>query len=192
MNAFNAFLAILGGTAAIAAGLFILLVVTETVSSGLVPGSVFDSELAAMADETGAALWTYAGIVLALIAAGLVALVLEFRHLTRTATPGMLMLSSGAEGTVRLSLDSVRELAERTGQGNRNVRRIRCGVQATGAGVRIWCAVGFRMGTEVPAESSAIQHDVREVVERLVGISVLDVAIRARYLHDREQALLVR
>ena len=192
MNAFNAFLATLGGAAAIAAGIFTLLVVTKTVSSSLIPGSVFDSELAAMTDETGAALWTYVGIAVALIAAGLAVLTLEFRHLTRAATPGMLILSSGAEGTVRLSLESVRELAERTGQGNRSVRRIRCGVQATGAGIRIRCAVGLRMGTDVPAESSAIQRDVREVLERLIGLPVLDVAIRARYLRDREQALLVR
>ena len=192
MIAFNTFLVTLGGTAAIAAGVFILLVVTETVPSEVIPGGVFDSELGAMAEETGAALWTYAGVALALIAAGMAVLAWEFRHLTRAATPGMLILSSGAEGTVRLSLESVRELAERTAQGNRSVQRIRCGVQATGAGIRIRCSVGLRMGTDVPTASSAIQHDMREVVERLIGIPVLEVAIRARYLRDREQALLVR
>ena len=76
MIAFNTFLVTLGGTAAIAAGVFILLVVTETVPPEVLPGGVFDLELGAMADETGAALWTFAGIALALIAAGMAVLAL--------------------------------------------------------------------------------------------------------------------
>jgi hypothetical protein len=67
MNAFNAFLATLGGVAAIAAGIFILLVVTKTVSSGLIPGDVFDSELAAITGETGAELRKYVWRLLALV-----------------------------------------------------------------------------------------------------------------------------
>ena len=185
MNTLNAFLVALGGTVAIAAGILILLIATETVSSGLIPGDVFDS-------EAGAELWEYVGIASALIVAGMAILALEFRHLTRAAAPGMLILSSESEGTVRLSLESIRELAERTAQGNRSVQRIRCGVQDTGAGVRIRCSVGLRMGTDIPTASSAIQHDMREVVERLIGIPVLDVAIRARYLNDHDQALVGR
>ena len=192
MNTLNAFLVALGGTVAIAAGILILLIATETVSSGLIPGDVFDSELAAITGETGAELWKYVGIALALIGVGMAVLAFELRHLTRAATPGMLILSSESEGTVRLSLESIRELAERTAQGNRSVQRIRCGVQATGVGVRIRCSVGLGMGTDVPTASSAIQHDMREVVERLIGIPVLDVAIRARYLNDHDQALVGR
>ena len=179
--------------AAIAAGAFILLVVTETVPADVIPGGALSSELTTLASETGAALWTYIGIAIALVAAGAIVLALELRHITRAATPGMVMLSSGADGTVRVALESVRELAELTGQANRSVRRIRCRVQVVrGEGLQIRCAVGLRMGTDVPDASSAIQHDVRDVVERLIGLPVLDVPIRARYLKDREQAVLVR
>jgi hypothetical protein len=67
MNTLNAFLVALGGTVAIAAGILILLIATETVSSGLIPGDVFDSELAAITGETGAELRKYVWRLLALV-----------------------------------------------------------------------------------------------------------------------------
>ena len=182
----------MSGLAVIAVGAFILLVATDTVPPEVLPGDILGAELTTMAGESGAALWTYIGVAIALIVAGVIVFGLELRQLIRAATLGMAMLSSDPEGTVRVSVDSVRELAERTVQGNRSVRRIRCGVQVTGQGLRIRCAVGLSMGTDVPAKSSSIQRDVREVVERLIGLPVLDVPVRARYLKDREQAVLVR
>ena len=64
MNANNT---ALGGTVAIAPGIPILLIATGTVSSGLIPGDVFDSELAAITGETGAELRKYVWRLLALV-----------------------------------------------------------------------------------------------------------------------------
>ena len=192
MNTFNGFVVGLVGLLAIVAGVFILLVVTETISVSDVPWDAFDQQLTVMASETGASWWADVGIAIGLIVGGVVLLALEFLRLTRVATPGMVLLSSDAEGAVRVSLESIRELAEQTGRGNRDVRRIRCVIRVTAGGLRIRCAVGLRMAADVPGASAEIQKDVREVIERLVGLPVLEVPVRARYLRDRDQAVLVR
>ena len=192
MNAFNGFVVGLVGLLAIVAGVFILLVGTETISVADVPGEAFDQQLAVMASKTGASWWADMGIAIGLIVSGVVLLTLEFMNVTRAATPEMVLLSSDAEGAVRVSLESIRELAEQTGRGNRDVRRIRCVIRVTAGGLRIRCTVGLRMAADLPGASAKIQKDVREVIERLVGLPVLEVLVRARYVRDRDQAVLVR
>jgi uncharacterized alkaline shock family protein YloU len=192
MNAFNGLLVVVGSLVGIAVGVLILLIVTETVSPQDFPGEAFRQELASMAAHTGGALWRDVGIAIGLIAAGLLVLVLEARQLTRGVISGMLLLSSEADGVVRLSLDSITELAKRSGAGNRDVRNIRCHVQTTSGGLSIHCEVGLRMGADVPAASSDVQKNIREIVERLTSLPVRDVPVRARYLGDRDQPVLVR
>ena len=48
------------------------------------------------------------------------------------------------------------------------------------------------MGADVPEVTADIQHDIREVVERLTSLDVIDVPIRARYQGDRDQPVLTR
>ena len=192
MNAFNGLLVTVVSVAGIVVGVFILLIITETVSPQALPGEVFSQPLATMAAQTGGAMWGDVGIGAGLIAAGLLVLVLEARQLTRGVVSGMVMVSSETDGLVRLSLDSITELAKRTGAGNRDVRNIRCHVQVTSGGLSIRCEVGLRMGADVPETSSDVQKNIREIVERLTSLPVRDVPVRARYLGDRDQPLLVR
>ena len=192
MNFLNGLLVTFGSLVLVAAGIFIVLIASEAISPHVIPGGAFDSELAAIASETGSGMWAYVGAAIVLVAVGALVLIFEFLHAVRAATPGMVLLSSEAEGVVRISLDSVRRLAERTCQGNRSVRRTRCGVRVIEGGLRMQCAVDLNMGAEVPSESSALQRDVKEVVERLIGLPVVDVSIRARYVKDKEQTVLVR
>lgn len=192
MSIFNGILVTVGSLAAMAAGALILLVVTATVAPQDFPGALLRPQLDAMAAHTGGALWRDVGIAAGLIAAGLLVLYLEVRQLTRAATPGMVLVSSGADGVVRLSLASVTELAKRTGAASQDVRNIRCRVRVTSAGLIIHCALGLRMGADVPAVSSDVQQNVREVVERLTSLTVSDVPVRARYLRDRAEAVLAR
>ena len=88
MNAFNGFVVGLVGLLMIVAGVFILLVGTETISVADVPGEAFDQQLAVMASKTGASWWADMGIAIGLIVSGVVLLTLEFMNLTRAATPG--------------------------------------------------------------------------------------------------------
>lgn len=192
MNAFNGFLATVVSLSSIAAGGLILLIVTETVSPQIVPGVVFRQQLAGMVEHTGALLWRDVGIAVGLIIVGLFVLLLEFRSLTRTATPGMILVRSEPEGVVRMSLDSIAELAKRTGLANRDVNSIRCYVRTRPGGLSIRCVVGLRMGADVPAVSAEVQQNIREAIERLTSLTVSDVPVRARYQGDRDQTLRVR
>ena len=192
MNLVNGLLVSLGSLVLIAAGILMVLIASEAVSPTVIPGGAFDAELFDVAIATGSGLWAYVGSGIALIALGVLVLLFEFLHAARNAAPGMVLLRSETEGIVRISLDSVRQLAEQTCQSNRQVRRTDCGVQMAEDGLRIQLAVGLHLAAEVPRESSAIQQEVKEVVERLIGLPVADVSIRAHYMKGREQSVLVR
>ena len=192
MNTFNRLFVTVAALAMIAGGVLVLLVVSETVSPRFLPGNTFSPQFTSMAAHTGADLWEDVGIAIGLIVVGALLLALEVRQLVRSSTPGMVLLSSSEEGVVRLSLDSIAELARRTGSGSRGVRNMRCYVRVTSAGLSIRCMVGLRMGANVPEASAEIQKNVREVVERLTSLTVRDVPVRARYLRGGDQPLLAR
>ena len=192
MNFFNGLLVTLGALASVAVGVLMLLVITDTIAPQAVPVSPLRLQLAAMAQDAGGAWWRDVGIAVGFIAVGLVVLALETRILSRAAAPGMALVSSEPNGAVRISVDSIVQLAQRTAQGNREVRNIRCRVNVTPAGLVIHCAVGLRMGADVPTVVADMQQDIREVVERLTSLPVIDVPVRARYQGDRDQPVLTR
>lgn len=192
MNAFNGLLVTLGALASIAVGVLILLVVTESLSPQAVPVPVLQQQLVGMTQDAGAAWWRDVGIAAAFVVVGLLILAFETRFLRRTAAPGMVLLSDDSNGAVRLAVESISQLARRTAESNREVRSVRCRVQVAPAGLTITCVAGLRMGSDVPAVTSDLQHDIREVVERLTGLNVIDVPVRARYRGDRDQPILTR
>ena len=192
MNAFNALFVSLVGLALVAAGIFMLLIVTGILAATAVPFSAFDAQASAMAAKKGASVLVDIGIASGLILVGVILLGLELKKLAGAATPGMLLLESSATGSVRMALDSIRELAEMAGMGNREVRQISCAVKVVKGGLRLRCAVALRMGSDVSSVSRHVQQNVLETVERLTGVQVIEVPIRARYLRDRDQAVLVR
>ena len=192
MNLLNGFLVTIGALASIVVGVLILLLVTETVTAESLPSAALREQFAGVAEHTGAVLWRDVGIAIGFIAVGLIVLALEARMLTRGGAGGMVLVSSGPEGVVRISIDSIAQLAQRTARGNRDVRNIRCNVRAAPGGLTIRCVAGLRMGADVPEVSSDVQLNIREVVERLTGLPVTDVPIRVRYEGDRDQPVLTR
>jgi hypothetical protein len=192
MHVVNALLVALGALASIAVGVLILLVVTETLSPQAVPVPVLQQQLLSMTEHAGGAWWRDVGIAVGFIVVGLLVLAFEARSLTRTASPGMVLISSDANGTVRLAVDSIAQLAQRTAQSNREIRSVRCRIRVAPGGLTINCVAGLRMGSDVPAVTSDLQRDIREVVERLTGLSIIDVPVRTRYQGDRDQPVLTR
>ena len=192
MNAFNALFVSLVALAVIAAGVFILLIVTGILAATVVPFTIFDAQASAMAAKKGPGVLTDVGIASGLVIVGLLLIGLQLRRLAGAVTPGMLLLQSDPQGSVRLALDSIRELAEMSGKASREVRDIHCTVQVIKGGLRLRCTAILRMGCDVPEVSKHVQQNVLETVERLTGVQVIDVPIRARYLRDRDQAVLVR
>ena len=192
MNFINGLLVTLGALASIAVGVLMLLVVTETLTPQSAPIPLLRQQLVVMAQDAGGAWWRDVGIAIGLIVVGLFVLALETRALTRSASPGMVLISSDPNGAVRMSVESIVQLAQRTARGNREVRSVRCRVNVTPAGLVISCATGLRMGSDVPTVTAEIQRDISEVVERLTSLTVIDVPVRARYQGDRDQPVLTR
>ncbi len=192
MNLFNGVLVAIGALASVAVGVLILLLATETIPVETLPGAALRQQFAGVAEHSGGAFWQDVGIAIGFIAIGLIILALEGRMLTRGGAAGMVLVSAGPEGVVRMSMDSIAQLAQRTARGNRDVRNIRCTVRAAPGGLTIRCVAGLRMGADVPEVSSDVQQNIQVVVERLTGLPVTDVPIRVRYEGDRDQPVLTR
>lgn len=192
MNAVNGLLVALAALASIAVGVAVLLALSGTLPPQAVPVPVLSQQLAVVTEHTGGLWWRDVGVAIGLLAAGLVILALEVRLLTGTASSGMVLLSSESGGTVRMSLHSIAQLAQRTAQSNRDVRSVRCRIRVTPGGISVHCVAGLRMASDVPAVTSDIQENIREVIERLTGLTVTDVSVRARYQGDRDQPVLTR
>ena len=71
-------------------------------------------------------------------------------------------------------MQSIRELTERTSYGVRSVLDARCSVKVTPGGLRMGCDLTLRMATELPEATANVQVAIREVVERLTGLKVID------------------
>ena len=190
MNAFNRLVVLIVSLLVQLAGVLIILAIAEVVDPEEIPGNLLSPQLKRVAISDGAELWTNVGIAAGLMLGGLMVLVMELRPLL--ARPKMVLVSSGPEGAVRIALDSIRELAEKTGRGNRAVKQVRCRVGVASNGLRIRCLVSLKMGSDVPKVGSELQSATNDVVERLTGLPVVDVAVRARYSGDDEVSLLAR
>ena len=190
MNVFNRLLGILVSAALLFAGVVLLLLITKAADPEAIGGKRFEPELASIAAAKEDRLAANYGIAIGLIVGGVVLLIVESRPLL--AGPRMVLVSGQPEGVVRVSLDSITELAERTGREHRYVNSVRCRVHPTSAGLRIRCQANLNMGSDVPAVSTELQSSVKEVVERLVGLNVIDVAVRAKYTGGGDVALLAR
>ena len=145
-----------------------------------------------MADDARGAWWRDAGIGAGLVAAGMIVRAFQARMLTRTAAPGMVLVRSEPNCSVRMSIESIVQLTQRTAQSNREVSSMRCRVRVSPGGLAIHCSAGLRMGADVPTVTVDIPENVLEVVERLTSLTVIDVPVRARYQGDRDEPILTR
>ena len=93
-------------------------------------------------------LWGYVGAAIVLIAVGILVLVVNSSMPSGPPPPAWCCSRSEEEGIVRISLESVRQLAERTCRGNRSGRRTRCSGEddqgRTANAMRRWPQHGLR------------------------------------------------
>ena len=182
------------------AAIITLLAATEAIDSDFLPGEEeeawFYAELKGVADFTGGdqAVTIVVAIVVAVVMLGL--FLLEVRHLRRREV--QLPISATPEGSLTIEASSVRLLAERTGIINRNVSSLRCrlGVRRrppTGdaASIIIECYPRLLLGTDVQEVRDDLQTRIKNTVQRLTGLIVLQVNIvQVRYDKDSETRLI--
>ena len=172
-----------------------LLVAAEAIDPDSLPGGSeeassdawFYQQLKGVADFSGGgqAITIVVTIVVAL--AMLPVLLLEVRPIIRRRQT--LQISSTVEGALTIDASSVRLLAEKTGISNRNISSLRCrlGVRrrrATGgpASIVISCYPRVILGSNVQEVRDDLQTRVKEAVQQLTGLTVLQVdVVRVRY-----------
>ena len=182
------------------AAIITVLAATEAIDSDFLPGEEeeawFYAELKGVADFTGGdqAVTIVVAIVVAVVMLGL--FLLEVRQLRRCEV--RLPVSATPEGFLTIEASSVRLLAERTGIVNRNVSSLRCrlGVRRrppTGdaASIIIECYPRLLLGTDVQEVRDDLQTRIKNTVQRLTGLIVLQVNIvQVRYDKDSETRLI--
>ena len=191
MNAFNRIIASLLGVIAIAAGVAIFLVLTGNIQGADMPGEWFAPQLERLQETGGAARVGSYALAVALIVIGAALLWIEAVTIFADGEETVQVMSDEG-GSVVLSLSSIRQLAERTMLSYREVQSGSCSVRTGPDGLLIRCRAAMTMGSDVPATSAKVQSSVKDVVERLTGLPVTDVSVRARYHSGRRESVMAR
>jgi uncharacterized alkaline shock family protein YloU len=192
----------------IVAAVVTLIVAAGAVDAGFLPGGGdykfdnaagwFDRELLGLAGFGGSDQVISIVIPIVVIVLMLVVLGLELRGLFLRQEI-LLPVSSTEDGTLNIESSSVRLLAERTGSVNRNVTALRCrlgvrhGSRAVpgAAAIIIACYPQVTLGTNLQELRDDLQERIKEVVERLTGLSVERVnVVRVRYERGEERRLI--
>ena len=105
---------------------------------------------------------------------------------------GAVLLRDDEIGSVWISVKSIRALSERTTYGVRSVRGSKVSVRVTPSGLHLTCNLTLRMATDLSVATQDVQNTVHEVVERLTGLKVNEVSVRAHYGRERDEPILAK
>ncbi|MDP9728740.1 alkaline shock response membrane anchor protein AmaP [Alicyclobacillus tolerans] len=119
-----------------------------------------------------------------IIVAAVLLLLLAIRFLfykTLHTTQEYLELS-GQHGIIRISYETIEQLANRTGKSIRGVQEFETRVRQTGDGVALFTRVKALPDTELQTLSEQIQLAVKEYVERIAGVHVANVGVNVVHI----------
>lgn len=178
MNAFNRLLAVLLALALTAVGGLTLAVAAGWLHPDALLRYPWSHLLAPAYLAEGAEWrWVVAGSVAAMLG-GLALFVVELSSLA--PRPREIRIRSTESGEVRVSLRSVRELADRLGGEHPSVRGIRTRVRERRGGVEVLGDVSVDPTVPLPHIAEELQSAIRQGVERFLGLSVTEVRLTAR------------
>ena len=185
----------------LAGAIVTLLVATNAVAPDFLPGGAEDqawfySELRGVDrfGGTGQAVTIVVDVVV-----GVVMLALLFLELiSLRSKPALLAISSASRGALNIEESSVRLLAERVGISNRNITSLRCRLRkgrrppvGGPASITISCYPRMVLGSNVPDMRDDLQTRIKDAVQQLTGLNVLQVNVmRVRYDRDNDSRLL--
>ncbi|MDQ6421047.1 alkaline shock response membrane anchor protein AmaP [Paenibacillus sp. LHD-117] len=113
--------------------------------------------------------------------AGVVLLLLSFRFFILSLHRGSMSAQSIDQrteyGDIRISIETIENLALKTGSKQRGVKELRARVRASDAGLEIVLRAVIDGESSIPALTEEIQRAVKEHVEEITGIPVMNVAV---------------
>ena len=200
MNRWNHIVASLVAVFLLVAAIVTLLVTVEAVDPDFLPGGAtedawFYEQLQGVRDFSGGDQAITIAVTVIVALAMLAVIPLEFMPLRRRQTLG---ISSTQEGMLTVDANSVRLLTERTGIINRNVSSIRCRLavrrKTSGSGpasIVIMCYPRLILGSNLPEVRDDLQTRIKQVVEQLTGLTVLQVhVVSVRYDRSDDARLI--
>jgi uncharacterized alkaline shock family protein YloU len=177
MNIFNRVVVVILFLALIAASVVSIITLAGYVLT--IPGSIFSQQVAFLQSLSGVERVAAIAAAVALIAFMTYLIWLEFILGRPEKT---LLLSSNNQGTIYVNRNTVETYAAKVGrQEVTQVKDIHCHVKQKREGIMIDCFPTLTPGSNMNSVNPRIQNRVRETVQNLLGLPVLNVKVRAKY-----------
>jgi uncharacterized alkaline shock family protein YloU len=177
MNIFNRVLAVILFLALIAAT--VVSIITLAGYTLTLPGSIFSQQLDFLRSLSG---WERVAAIAAAVAVIAFIVYLIWLEFTAGRPEKTLLLSSNEQGIIYVNKNTVEKFAEKMGrQESAQVTDVHCHIKQKSKGILIDCSPTLRLGTNMNSVNPRIQNRVKESVQDLLGLPVLNVKVRARY-----------
>jgi uncharacterized alkaline shock family protein YloU len=177
MNIFNRIVVVVLFFAFIAAAVISIMILVGYKLT--IPGSIFSQQVTFLQSLSGLTRVAAIAVAVAFILFIAYLIWLEF---TVGRPEKTLLVSSNDQGVILVNKDTVEKFAEKVSrQESTSVKDVRCHVKQKREGILIDCLPTLRLGTNMNSVSPRIQTRVKEAVQNLLGLPVLDVRVRARY-----------
>jgi hypothetical protein len=177
MNIFNRVLVVILFLAFIAAAVISIMALSGYVLT--LPGEIFSRQLAFLDGLSG---WETVGAIAAAVAFIVLVAYLIWLELTVGFPDKTLLLSSTDKGNIWVNRETVETFAEKVSRKeSAQIRDVYCYVKQKRNGIVIDCNPTLRLGTSVQSITPRIQARVKEAVQNLLGLNVVDVRVHAKY-----------
>lgn len=174
----------------LAGAVITVLVATEASEPDVVFSGWFESQLEEAADSDGG---DVAAIMAASIVLALMMVMLLFFELIYKRKPVMFLLSSTDHGIATIDRSSICDLVESTALTFHNLRDVTCRVGKQGPDLMmISCRASLALGTNMPEVTAELQSKIKESVEELTGLTVLQVNIKSKYESGQNKHMALR
>lgn len=187
MNVINRMLAMLAEALLAFAAVIALLALFGVNDGRVLPGGWFGGYLSALDGLSGLPFVLAVVFSILTILVFLALLILEF---PRPQRRNVLLVRSDDSGYLTVEPESVQHLVETIGQEIQGVRQIHCALGDRSGGLVITCWPTVSLGADIPSIASELQNKVKGTVEKVVGVPVRDVSVKARYEAARERRLV--
>lgn len=166
------------------------LVAVEVADEDVLFSGWFESQFEEVADSSGGEVAAVIAVSIAIALGMIVLLILESIPLNK---PVLFLLGSTEHGVTTIERDSIRELAENTALSFRNVRDVSCKVVKNAEDVMvISCRASLALGTNMPEMTAELQSKIKDSVEELTGLTVLQVNVKSKYESGRTKHMALR
>jgi len=186
MRVVNTIVTAVAGVVLIFAAVVVLVATFGVDGEQVLPYGWFGAYLVVLNDVSGA---QYALTISLSFLSIIVGLVLVAAQMPRPKRPRPLVVRADEAGTVTIEPNSVRVLAETVGAEVNGVREISCRVRERPGGLAIGCFPRVALGSNIPRLSTEMQVKIKESVESLVGLPVIEVSVVTKYETQRSRRL---